>query len=130
MTTTLYTSTPSRIEALQWDGHSWEAMEDFTRGRFKRVTDTPLQSLVGTGSLLAGKDGAQGWVDVPPGHWVVRQPGDYSDHWPVDNAYFMAKYQRTSSGLWDAFWSSARFGWWAIVAALAFRGLVDWLIGV
>ena len=43
--------------------------------------------------MLAGKDGAQGWVPLPLGHWVVRQPGDLSDHWPVDPDYFAGKYE-------------------------------------
>lgn len=43
--------------------------------------------------IEAGKDGKQGWVPVPLGHWIVRQPGDFTDHWPVDPDYFDAKYE-------------------------------------
>lgn len=43
--------------------------------------------------IEAGKDGAQGWVPVPLGHWIVRKPGDLTDHWPVDPAYFEEKYE-------------------------------------
>lgn len=43
--------------------------------------------------LLAGMNGAQGWVPVPVGHWIVRSPGVLNDHWPVDPEYFSAKYE-------------------------------------
>lgn len=32
-------------------------------------------------------------MDVPIGHWVVRQPGDVTDLWPVAPDYFAAKYE-------------------------------------
>jgi hypothetical protein len=32
-------------------------------------------------------------VPVPVGHWLVHQPGDLSDIWPVDPHYFEAKYE-------------------------------------
>ena len=43
--------------------------------------------------LLAGKDGAQGWVPVPNGHWIVCAVGDKSDLWPVHPEIFAATYR-------------------------------------
>jgi hypothetical protein len=43
--------------------------------------------------VLAGKDGAQEWVPVPVGHWLVHPPGDLANVWPVEDAYFRAKYE-------------------------------------
>lgn len=44
--------------------------------------------------IQAGVYGAQGWVKVPLGHWVVRSVGDLTDHWPVDPDYFTRKYEQ------------------------------------
>jgi hypothetical protein len=49
--------------------------------------------MAGKLELLAGKDGAQEWVPVPVGHWLVCQPGNKSDVWPVDPDYFAGKYE-------------------------------------
>lgn len=98
---TRYRSRPSEIEAVQWKGENWEEVHAFcsvdeevrTASTMVRLNEDevyaghPLQ-------LLAGKDGAQGWVPVPVGHWIVRNPGDLTDHWPVDPDYFAAKYER------------------------------------
>lgn len=43
--------------------------------------------------IRAGVDGAQGWVNVPLGHWIVRSPGDMDHHWPVDPDVFAATYK-------------------------------------
>lgn len=92
-----YQSKPSRIEAIQWNGT--ESEEELVDGFFggapvDRVGDYIRFSLGSDDlELRAGKDGAQGWVPVPVGHWIVRQPGDLTDHWPVDPDYFAAKYE-------------------------------------
>lgn len=82
----LYQSKPTQVEAVQWCGGN---VEDVVRFGGGKVT-------VGARSneciLLEGKDGAQGWVPVPVRHWIVRPPGDLSDMWTVDPAYFAAKY--------------------------------------
>lgn len=105
----LYVSRPQRVEAVHWTGDNWSEVLAFgvpgaktastapergdlpsapaTAGALREWTGLPLQ-------LLAGKDGAQGWVPVPIGHWIVRNPGDNSDMWPVDPDYFAAKYER------------------------------------
>lgn len=83
----LYQSKPSTIEAVQWTGDNTDEVTAFL----------PTVDLVffrdGRLNVKAGKDGAQGLVPVPVGHWIVRQPGDLSDHWPVDPDYFAAKYE-------------------------------------
>ncbi len=87
---TLYRSKPSDIEAVQWTGENFEEVREFWREGV-RMGPEGLE-------LLAGKEGAQGWVPVPIGHWVVRQPGDLSDHWPVEPPYFAKKYDEVVKG--------------------------------
>ena len=82
----LYESVLSQVEAVQWKGHNRQDLADFLEGAGRLVWHDCM--------LLAGRYGAQGWVTVPVGHWIVRQPGDHSDYWPVDPAYFAAKYQK------------------------------------
>ncbi len=93
----LYRSKPQIVEAVHWTGDNWDEVMPFggPDGKLASTVDDsvrpptaglPLQ-------LMAGKDGAQGWVDVPVGHWLVNQPGDKSDIWPVEDAYFQAKYE-------------------------------------
>lgn len=82
----LYQSKPSTIEAVQHVG-DFVTLEQFAGEKVRiRPDDGALM-------LLAGKDGAQEWVPVPLGHWLVNQPGDKSDIWPVDPDYFAAKYE-------------------------------------
>jgi hypothetical protein len=82
---TTFVSKPASVEAVQWTGDNLSevlaSIPDKTRYDQNR-------GLV----LLAGADGAQEWVPVPVGHWLVHQPGDLSDVWPVDDAYFKGKY--------------------------------------
>lgn len=85
---TLYKSRPQYVEAIQHTGevtNPW-ALDEFAPGKVRIDPET------GSLMLLAGKDGAQDWVPVPVGHWLVNQPGDKSDIWPVDPDYFAAKY--------------------------------------
>lgn len=82
-----YQSKPSIIEAVQWTGDNFDEVQRFTSSA--RMSNGG----VGPRFLLAGKDGAQDYVPVPPGHWIVRQPGDLTDHWPVDPDYFAKKYE-------------------------------------
>lgn len=99
---TLYVSKPQHVEAVHWTGENWEEVLPFG-GSDAKVASTVTKTdganegkgvVVGEPlQLLAGKDGAQGWVPVPVGHWIVHMPGDKSDMWPVDPDYFAAKYQ-------------------------------------
>lgn len=86
----LYVSKPSVIDAVQWTGDNYAEVKKF-------APQVIRQEFTGDGlwhlQLLAGKDGAQKWVPVPAGHWIVRQPDDLTDHWPVDSDYFAAKYE-------------------------------------
>ncbi|MQA92904.1 MAG: hypothetical protein GEU90_22220 [Gemmatimonas sp.] len=79
-----YRSKPSEIEALQWTGDNLDELTEF---------EAPAGLVNGQLVLMAGVDGAQGDVPVPVGHWIVRVPGDFSDHWPVDPDYFKNKYE-------------------------------------
>lgn len=87
-----YISKPTVIEALQWDnsdeavGALWDHTDGKIEVRFNSLGDRSL-------FLQAGVDGAQEWVPVPVGHWVVHPPGDTSDIWPVEDAYFQEKYE-------------------------------------
>ena len=87
----LYRSKPQEVEAVQWDGVNIDPLFEFNApvifGTYAEPADIWCE-------LQAGKDGAQGWVPVPVGHWIVRQPGDFTDHWPVDPDYFAAKYEQ------------------------------------
>ena len=93
MTMRTYTSKPTNIQAVQWTGDNWGILRDFAHLKIlKRAHGAGTHVL-----LEAGADGAQGWVPVPLGHWVVRKPGDDSDYWPVDPDYFDGKYVEASS---------------------------------
>lgn len=85
----LYRSRPSEVEAVQWTGENVAEVEALIG------SDKASTTIFGDGKLylLAGADGAQDWVPVPEGHWLVHQPGDKSDIWPVENDYFLRKYE-------------------------------------
>lgn len=87
----IYQSKPIRIEAVQWAGDNGPEVIKFAQGKIHpRYNANGLSYEL---ELLAGVDGAQGWVDVPVGHWIVCQPGDKSDMWPVADAFFISKYE-------------------------------------
>lgn len=86
----LYQSKPSVIEAIHWDGENFHDCTVFGEGKVRFVKTEPSMMEL---QLLAGKDGAQEWVPVPVGHWIVHPPGDLSDVWPVDAEYFAGKYE-------------------------------------
>lgn len=98
---TKFVSKPQYVEAVQWTGDNWDAVREVLPGKVlldfgidflpdtepNTEGDSPNQLMV-----LAGKDGAQDWVPVPVGHWLVHPPGDLSDVWPVEDSYFQGKY--------------------------------------
>jgi hypothetical protein len=88
----LYQSKPSEIEAVQWTGDNYDLVKSFADGKVRWRQDD-----VAGLELKAGADGIQEWVPLPEGHWVVRQPGDHSDYWPVDADYFARKYDKKAS---------------------------------
>lgn len=102
-----FRSKPQEVEAIQY-GPEWkpelvravaEFIADMSLGtehelvtyvRPDGLWDPPDEPTI---QIWAGKNGAQGWVPVPLGHWIVRNPGDLTDHWPVDPDYFASKYE-------------------------------------
>ena len=86
-----YRSKPTEVEAVRWVGNNLEEVHEIATGKFI-ATPRPM-GIQPDAHLLAGVDGAQGWVDVPVGYFVVRNPGDPSDIWPVDPDYFRDKYE-------------------------------------
>jgi len=95
-----FRSKPQEVEALQWTGDDPLGMQRFC-GPNPDVGDPLIWRFYvdnGEGRLLAGVDGAQGWVPVPVGHWVVYPPGDRSDVWPVEDGYFRGKYEPADDG--------------------------------
>lgn len=83
-----YRSKPTEIEAVQWNGDPNDL-----RGFQAPIMFDYTDSEEGVLRLHAGVRGAQGWVDVPVGHWIVRNPGDLTDFWPVDPEVFARKYE-------------------------------------
>ena len=75
-----------RVEAIQWTGENYVELVRFGA--------TVRQSFLGPLDLLTGADGAQGYVPVPVGHWVVRSVGDNTDHWPVADSCFRNRYRQ------------------------------------
>jgi hypothetical protein len=86
----LYQSKPQVVDAEQWTG----ALVDVQR--LMKWAEGKVRLNAGVLELLAGKDGAQGWVPVPVGHWLVHPPDDLSDIWPVEVDYFAGKYELAS----------------------------------
>lgn len=82
----LYRSKPSIIEAVHWTGDNYDEVRAALGAKVHTDIDRNLM-------LHAGKDGAQKWVPVPVGHWLVHQPDDLTDIWPVEADYFAAKYE-------------------------------------
>jgi len=80
-----YTSKPTDVEAIRWTGDNKHVLRSELKDVIQFNTDDQLH-------LLAGKDGAQGWVPVPVGHWIVRNPNDTTDYWPVEDEFFRGKY--------------------------------------
>lgn len=82
-----YVSKPTEIEAVQWTGDNLEEIEEFGV-KFRYSVRWP-HSL----KIKAGKDGESGFVPLPLGHWVARNAGDLSDHWPLNPEQLQRKYE-------------------------------------
>lgn len=85
-----YVSRPTEVEAVQWTGDNPDEIE-------KAIgADKASTTIFGDGRLyiMAGVDGAQDWVPVPKGHWLLHVPGDLSAVWPVENEAFLRKYEK------------------------------------
>jgi hypothetical protein len=81
---------------VQWTGDNRAEVQLFARHQVEFLVWERVRSLAGC-QLLAGKNGAQGLVEVPRGHWIVRAEGDDSDYWPVEDSYFRAKYREVET---------------------------------
>lgn len=95
---TRYLSKPTEIEAIRWTGGNYTDLCEFMTDSAAVCSDkirlhATAPDEHGLLELLAGKDGAQEWVPVPVGHWLVHLPGDLSDVWPIDDDFFQAKYE-------------------------------------
>jgi hypothetical protein len=92
----LYRSKPQEVQAIQWTGDNVDevlhAVPDKTMYFSEQDKDCRTSEL----KLRAGVDGAQEWVPVPVGHWLVHPPGDLSDVWPVEDEYFRNKYEEVA----------------------------------
>ena len=78
---------PSEIEAVKWTGGNLSEIEAFgVELRYAARWDEPLK-------IKAGKDGESGFVPLPLGHWVARNAGDLSDHWPLNPEQLQRKYE-------------------------------------
>jgi hypothetical protein len=78
---------------VQWTGDNLAEVQQFCPSahliEVEDIDDVKHKVL----HISAGVMGSQGSVPVPVGHYVVRKPGDDSDYWPVDEAYFNEKYE-------------------------------------
>lgn len=93
----LFNSKPSQVDAIHWTGDNWNEILRFAPEKVRLVNpDGSVPRGAPRLELLAGVDGSQEWVPVPVGHWLVHQPGDLSDIWPVEDNYFQAKYEPSS----------------------------------
>lgn len=88
-----YTSKPQAVEAIQWTGENGQEVIDAFNGKATIETRGDGKWFC---NILAGKDGAQQWVPVPIGHWIVHPVGDITDMWPIEEGYFQMKYKTTS----------------------------------
>lgn len=93
MTAKRFRSRPSTVLAVRWDGtyDSRDQIKEFVPENRIAWALTPSGRL--SLELVAGVNGAQGWVFVPIGEWVVRPVDSDEDFWPVEDAYFRAKYE-------------------------------------
>lgn len=91
---TEFVSKPQYVEAIQWTGHNGRELIAAFDGKVTIESWRPADEGEEEWhcGLLAGKDGAQQWVPVPVGHWLVHPVGDFSDIWPVEDSYFQEKY--------------------------------------
>lgn len=78
-----FVSVPTEIAAERWDGtpESFDAIAGMGATLY---VDPELR-------LLCGVDGAQGWVPVPIGHWVVK--GAPQDFYPIEDEVLRRKYR-------------------------------------
>lgn len=86
-----YRGKPAIIEACRWTGDNFQEIKDFVWSESLTQSRVRLDE-AGELKLLAGVEGASGYVNVPVGDWVARADENYSDHWPIEADYFSEKY--------------------------------------
>ena len=103
-----YVSRPRHVEAVYWDGTDvvldalqakgcrWRkerlgVMEASRFGDCRSAVGAtaPLEHL----QILAGVEGAQGYVDVPQGSYILYSDTPMPHFWPCDKLMFEYKYQ-------------------------------------
>ena len=93
-----YVSRPRHVEAVYWDGTDvvLDALQaKGCRWRKERLgvieagVTAPLAHL----QILAGVEGAQGYVDVPQGSYILYSDTPVPHFWPCDKLMFEYKYQ-------------------------------------
>lgn len=84
-----YRRKPTEIEAVHWTA---------TREAYLDIKDLGVSVTVNVNwgrysgmKILAGKNQAQGWVEVPVGHWIAKASDD--DFYPIDPEVFAATYE-------------------------------------
>jgi len=87
----LFLSKPQQVEAIQWTGDNGQELIDAHNGKVTVERWRPDEDEWHC-TLLAGVGGAQDWVPVPVGHWIVHPPGDLADIWPVQDEVFRSRY--------------------------------------
>ena len=90
-----YVSKPQEVEAVQWNG-ARDADDDggldaFFGSAFREHIRFGWP-LTNSCEIMTGKNGAQGWVPVPVGHWIVKG-GDPQHFWPCDPDTFADRYE-------------------------------------
>lgn len=102
-----FRSQPSEVEAVQWTGDNADEIIEFASA-FCEFVNGPVATGPRELMVKAGVDGAQGWVSVPVGHWIVKSVTDPIHAWPVDDTFFNGKYQ--PGGTVDRFFDWLREG--------------------
>jgi len=86
---------PVTVQAIQWTGANYGAIEQFTGGTGVLEADLPGQQ---AGRLQIWNDQEQAWIPCPEGHWVVR--GVLGEYYPVSPAAVATTYEpATGAGL-------------------------------
>jgi hypothetical protein len=82
-----YVSQPTEVRAIYWDGTD-DVLDALTNCGCEYELDG-IQLL----TIKAGVKGAQGWVPVEVGHYILCSEEPELHFWPVDKAVFERKYE-------------------------------------
>lgn len=91
---TKFRKKPVEIEAMQFDGGNWIAVEAFASGRFHEVL--PEDRLDDPDITAEVWDALHStWVGVKDGQWIIR--GVQGEFYPCDPDVFEATYEAVSA---------------------------------